>query len=293
MLRSVVFELSSLDTVPILGPLGRPIQGWFLEQVSTQDPALGKLLHDGSKPKPYTVSTLLDEHSHPLHAGYWLKEGEQCWIRITTLSSDLSQLVEDFCNKRLPKRLELYKMKFRMDGFTCKSSEHLLAGGITFPEITDEAGTWINNHPGKETDTVRLEFTSPTAFRNHEADVPLPIPKLLCHSWLKSWNTYAPAALEIAPMWLEFAENCFVVSELTNLNTSRWSFADGTHGVATGFTGTVALTRLPQHKCGEYAEIWAGANVILYWLSLYSFFCGTGHHTTIGLGQTRPIVPKL
>ena len=35
-----------------------------------------------------------------------------------------------------------------------------------------------------------------------------------------------------------------MVSELTNLNTESWRFAEGTHCVPTGFTGTAAFTLL-------------------------------------------------
>ena len=139
--------------------------------------------------------------------------------------------------------------------------------------------------------TVRMEFATPTAFRSEGADIPLPIPGHVFRGLWQKWNAYAPEDFQISPVWPAFANACVMVSELTGINTERWVFAEGTRGAATGFTGVVGFTLLPKNACGEFEPFWDGADRVLQNLAQFSFYCGTGHHTTIGLGQTRPLSP--
>jgi CRISPR-associated endoribonuclease Cas6 len=77
---------------------------------------------------------------------------------------------------------------------------------------------------------------------------------------------------------------------MTAVNTMRWEFADGTRGAATGFTGTVGFTLLPKPKINEkWKPFWDGADVVMHSLARFAFYCGVGHHTTIGMGQTRSL----
>jgi CRISPR-associated endoribonuclease Cas6 len=267
----------------VLSPLGRPIQAWFLGQLTRFQPELAKVLHDLQGPKPYTVSTLLDERGRPLASGRWLQPGEELWIRLTSFSSELSDLLIKGLRTNSPARMELYKMAFRVNGFTYDPAQSPWAGATSFPDLAERVGMEDRSRQ------VRLEFASPTAFRSEGADIPLPIPNHVFRGLWQKWNAFAPEALQIDSAWPEFAAACVMVSEITCLNTERWRFAEGTRGASTGFTGTVAFTLLPRHMCKGYEDLWGGADQVLRLLSAFSFYCGTGHHTTIGMGQTRPL----
>jgi CRISPR/Cas system endoribonuclease Cas6 (RAMP superfamily) len=110
-------------------------------------------------------------------------------------------------------------------------------------------------------------------------------------SYGQKWNAVAPEGVQIQDLWPGFAAACIMVSELSGLNTTRWSFAEGTRGVATGFTGAVGFTLLPKRQCGEWAEYWDGADRVMQSLAKFAFYCGTGHHASIGMGQTRVLEP--
>ena len=289
MLLSLLFSISPTADVPILGSLGRPAQAWFLEQVTLRRPRLGQELHDTEGLKPYTVSTLLDDRGRPFRPGRWLQAGESCWLRMTTLGGPLSELVLGEVLRKLPSRLNLYKMEFRIDGWTLDRAQHPWAGEASFTGIAQApAGRQNGSHSPRQ---VRLEFVSPTAFRSGGSDIPLPLPDKIFRSYYEKWNAFAPEAMRIHEAWPDFANNCLRVNELTAVNTERWSFAEGSHGVATGFTGTVGITLLPRHQCGAWQDAWDGAAVVLQTMAQFAFFCGTGHHTTIGLGQTR-LLPR-
>jgi len=170
MLHSFLISLTAETSYPILGALGRPAQAWFFRQVTRVRAGLVQQLHDEQALKPYTVSTLLDDNGRPLETGIWLKPGQTCWLRITTLDETLSELVEQKILPHLPPRLTLYKMDFRVDGVARTRAEHPWAGSSSFSEIAQDVAL------AKSGETVRLEFASPTAFRNHGLDVCLPLP---------------------------------------------------------------------------------------------------------------------
>jgi len=283
VLLSILIALEPTKPYPILGALGRPVQGWFLRQLTTHSPDLAKLLHDHTGIKPYTVSTLLDDRGFPLSKGRWLQSGETCWVRLTLFESELIEIVLQKILKNLPSRMTLYKMNFRIDGYTLDPAQHPWANQITFPGIANAA------YKSGTCRKVRMEFTSPTAFRSDGSDTPLPVPENVFRGYWQRWNRWAPESLVIDEIWPDFVSSCVKVSELTALNTERWTFADGTRGSATGFTGTVSFTLLPEAQCGEFIHYWHGAAQVLNTLAAFSFYCGTGHHTTIGMGSTRKI----
>lgn len=287
MLRSILLSLTAESSYPILGALGRPAQAWFLGQVTRSHAALASKLHDEQGLKPYTVSTLLDSRSRPLRAGSWLEPGEECFLRITTLNEELSDVLEKKITRRPPKNLTLYKMDFRVDGIYTKHSEHEWAGEDSFSGIAQDTNmASMGNH-------IRMEFVSPTAFRNNNLDVCLPAPGQVFRSLLDKWNTFAPEPMQVHELWKEFSNDCILVDEMTAVNTVHWEFAEGTRGAATGFTGTLGFTLLPKNKVKkEWQEYWDGASMVMHSLAKFAFYSGVGHHATIGMGQARSIYQK-
>ena len=284
MLRSILISLTAESSYPILGTLGRPVQAWFLGQLTRSNPALASKLHDEQGLKPYTVSTLLDSRSRPLRPGSWVEPGEVCWMRITSLSEELSDLIETKFIKKLPKHLTIHKMDFRVYDVATKRTEHEWAGTTTFSEIAQDATL------ASAENRVRMEFASPTAFRNNGLDICLPTPGQIFRSLWEKWNTFAPEPMQVHELWPQFANDCILVDELTALNTTHWDFSEGSGRSATGFTETVGFYLAPKSKVKEqWQEYWDGANVVLQSLANFSFYSGVGHHTTTGMGQTRKL----
>lgn len=282
MLRSILISLTAESSYPILGTLGRPVQAWFLTQITRSNPTLASRLHDEHGLKPYTVSTLLDSHSRPLRAGFWVQPGELCWIRITSLNEELSDLIETKLIKKISNQLTIHKMNFRVDNVATKRTEHEWAGSTTYPEIAQDAAlTSAENQ-------VRMEFVSPTAFRNNGLDICLPASGQVFRSLWEKWNTFAPEPMQVHDLWPQFANDCILVDELSAVNSTRWDFSEGSGRTATGFTGTVGFYLAPKSKIKpQWQEAWDGANVVLQSLAKFSFYSGVGHHTTVGMGQAR------
>lgn len=294
MLLSILISLSPTSTVPILGPLGRPVNAWLLGLIANQQKSLAAALHDENGMKPYTVSTLINDFGQPLRTGKWLQPGESCWLRITTIDSGLSELMLRTILPNIPDRLSLYKMDFRINGWSLDPAQHPWAASSSYQDIAQRAA--IQTHSRQ----VRMEFVSPTAFHaaqsaHKNADVSLPIPTHVFRSYCQKWNTFAPVVMHVGKFWPEFVEACVMVRELTSVNTIRWVFGEGTRGIITGFTGTVGFSLLPKHQCGQWMDTWDGADNLLQTLAVFAFYCGTGHHATIGCGQTRmlPAIERM
>lgn len=279
---SLLFHLEPLSTVPEAF-LGREAQTWFLRQVEALDLALSQELHDGANRKPYTVSDVMRAQQ----GGFLL--------RITAFDDRLEDFVLGRLIPALPDRLRLWWADFRILRVLDTSSGNPLAARVGWADLA-QAGEL------EKTRSVLLNFFSPTAFRSQGADIPLPLPALLFRGWLEKWNECAPAERCIDPRFLDFAELAVQVDALQNLNTHRVEFANGKRGGATGFQGAVGISVLPRKSCAAWAEDahkpWA-ADWVSRWeayrrealaLALFSFFCGTGHHTAAGLGQTHPVL---
>lgn len=286
MLRSILIALTAESSYPILGGLGRPAQAWFLGQLTRSHAALASRLHDEQGLKPYTVSTLLDERMRPLRAGDWVAPGEICWLRITSLSEEVSEALHQKIIQRIPKRLTLHKMDFRVDDIFTHRAEHEWAGETSFTEMAEA----VTGRPARQ---LRMEFVSPTAFRNNNLDICLPLPGQVFRSLWEKWNAFAPEPMQVHELWPQFAGDCILVDEMTAVNTTRWEFAEGTRGAATGFTGTVGFSLIPKGKIKtNWQEYWEGAATVMQSLAQFAFYSGVGHHTTIGMGQCRPLLSK-
>jgi len=125
---------------------------------------------------------------------------------------------------------------------------------------------------------IRLRFCSPTSFRSREMHYPLPDPLLVYQSWLARWNAFAPAAEQINIALLD------VVAEHVALGRYdlRTELVDlGKNRKMVGFVGIVQFNVL---HAGKVGEAWVRK---LNLLADYALYCGTGHKTAQGMGQTR------
>jgi CRISPR-associated endoribonuclease Cas6 len=187
--------------------------------------------------------------------------------------------------QHLPKRATFYKMDFRVDDVFTHKAEHAWAGQSSFPDMAQDGANCKSAHD------VRMEFVSPTAFRNNGLDICVPVSGQVFRSLWARWNAFCPEPMQIQEEWPDFAAGCILVNELTAVNTTHWVFAEGNRGSATGFTGIVGFY-LPEK--GNLADRWRpyydGAVTVMQSLANFAFYCGVGHHTTIGMGQSRLLI---
>ncbi|MBI5305477.1 MAG: CRISPR-associated endoribonuclease Cas6 [Chloroflexi bacterium] len=143
------------------------------------------------------------------------------------------------------------------------------------PRVTQKSYAQIARD-ADETPNIILRFDSPTSFRSHEMHYPLPDPVMVFASYLARWNAFAPEPLHIADDWMEWLQQSVAVTRFAG-ETHAVQFKDF---VQIGFVGTVQYSVMRHQPDREGI---APLNA----LASYAEFCGTGHKTTQGMGQTK------
>jgi CRISPR-associated endoribonuclease Cas6 len=121
---------------------------------------------------------------------------------------------------------------------------------------------------------IILEFRTPASFQVNGLHQPLPVPDLVFGSYVARWNAFAPHELRIDEAWMDWARAAVAVSRF-DLRSEVMRFPKYQQ---IGCVGKVQyrITREPSN-CEA---------AMLDCLADYAFFCGTGHKTTQGMGQT-------
>jgi len=247
---------------------GRAMHALFLDLTARADARMAQALHDSDGIKPFTSSNLVGLHV-PERANKALAQpGVPLRWRITTCDPSLTALWIEKVLPGLPETLTVGDVPLTLRACTTTGEEDGWAGAGSYGDLAlrhtlapRPPAPWIN-----------LRFASPTTFRSKDVHVPLPIPQFMLGHWLEKWNAFAPLSLH--PDVRAFAEQEVVVNRY-DLHTEAVQF-----GAATiiGFVGTCSLAV----RCDD--PYWRR---IPHLLAAFSFWCGTGHRTPYGLGQTR------
>lgn len=237
------------------------LHAWFLDQVRQTNPELSAYLHDGQSEKPFTLSRLDGDF---LTSGKTLKLKPDTTYRwyITALYQPLTQWLAEWV-QHLPDMIKLRRAVLNI------SRWHIALAPTTYPNLFTPIPT--------PSPSLTLSFLTPTSFRRKGHHFPLPVPRNLFHSYLRRWNDFSDQPFDQTAFldWVD--EN--VVIQRHRLESMK--VAAGKKGVVTGFTGAIALgldSGATQHP--EFSQLF-------HTLAQFAPYCGTGHKTPFGLGQTR------
>jgi CRISPR-associated endoribonuclease Cas6 len=254
------FELITPVNASIYPQYSIALHAWFLNSVRTVDPDLSAYLHDGESEKPFTIS-LLDGEVVSSGMNIQLSSDRIYRWYVTGLSQRVTSWMQTWVNN-LPTHVELNNIPLKIQ--SCR---------IAYPATTYSQLLNMENIGG----TVSLEFLSPTSFRRKKHHFPLPLPFNIFQSYLRRWNDFSNLPVEPDDFlpWIDeqVIINCHQISSQKVLA--------GKKGAVTGFTGSVelGLARTAVQN-PEYRRLF-------YALANFAPYCGTGHKTTFGLGQTR------
>lgn len=266
-LHAVVLRLLPKAPVTIPIGLGYQVHAAFLAMIGEVDSDLAEDLHtSGTQYRPFTAS--------PLRGGKRI-EGERlllspdrtCSLRFTVLTPHIYRRLAH--HLLLPQRLPSLRLG---------EAELLITGMIGTPGSSTWAdyATWEGLLEGAHLDpAITLEFASPTAFRQGDLDLPLPVPRLVFSGYLQKWNKYSGSPFDRE--LLDIIERHVGVKEHT---IKTVPFKDGRVTIP-GFVGK--CTFLIKGKLEE--EFIKQINC----LADFAFFAGTGRKTTHGMGMTRRI----
>ena len=237
------------------------LHAWFLQQIQAFDPDLSAYLHNGESEKSFSLSGLNGQfisHSQSLQ----LLENKPYRWRVNGLSSRTVQGLAVWL-RHLPNEMELNHVPLLIE------SVRLAQPATTYNKLYRE---------GKAaTGTVSLSFASPTSFRRKGHHMPLPWPTNVFQSYLRRWNHFAPQKIDQED-FLDWIDNHVIIQQH---QMASMRVAAGKQGSVTGFTG--AVTYALDYKAADEPDYQA----MFYALTQLAPYCGTGHKTTFGLGETQ------
>ena len=227
---------------------GRALHALFYQWLALGDYSLSTRVHDESGPRPFTVSPLYRIDGQPT-------------LRLTLLDDDLWPALER--------------------GISLTPTVEVMGRPLALPPDGPqvEHRTYAELVAGSRAETrIRLRFLSPTSFRSHEMHYPLPDPTIVYQSWLNRWNEFAPEEVRINVALLDIVAAHVAVSRY-DLRTEMVDL--GRNRKVVGFVGLVQYNVI---RAGKIGDEWLRR---LNLLADYARFCGTGHKTAHGMGQTQ------
>lgn len=272
-LYSSVIKLTNLHTVTIPPPGGQHAHAAFLDIVRAVEPALSQTLHDLNGRKPFTVSPLLGlprQKTAEIH----LREGWECWLRVTILDDALfKSFIDYFMNmngRRLP-QIRLGDAHFLVSEILTTPGSHPWAGYLALEDLQKRL-----DEPAP--DSIILDLSSPTSFSLDKNNFELiPYPKLVFGNLATAWKAITGESLVEAVE--KYAEKNWrpVLHHI-----ERKAMTLHNHPQL-GAVGKVEFQRVN----GDGQDSLARA---LNLLADLAFYTGLGRKTAQGMGQCRRVV---
>ena len=269
-LVGLVFNLTPKKDAALPANYAKGLHAWFLNQVKKKDAQLSQYLHNGQSEKPFTLSHLFGEIAEDNNQLLLFKEKTYQWYL-----SALSPQVVSWFRHLLHNMPKFIILNFKQPSGSIFPSKIYL--NIQSVEIALPPTTYNQLFQTVVRKKLALSFLSPTSFRTKGHHYPLPAPDKLFHSYLRRWNHFSadPFGLKAFIPWIE--ANTIITRH--HLDSAR--VAEGKKGLVTGFFGSVELDLASSTKENpEFIKLYKA-------LGQLAPYCGTGHKTTFGLGQTR------
>ena len=258
-LVGLVFELQPLQASDLHRHYAIGLHAWFLDQVRQLDPALSAYLHDGQAEKAFTLSRL--EGAWENRALHLRPDRTYRWT-VTALSQSVAQWLATWLTQR-PEILELRDVPLTINRV------RLIQPATTYTAL------WEGDIPASR--NISLSFLTPTGFHRRGHHLPLPWPTNVFQSYLRRWNDFSDRPCEPDP-FLDWVDDAVFLQRHWLESTK---VAAGKRGSITGFIGAVefGLDRKAAQAEPDFTRL-------LFALAQLAPYCGTGHKTAFGLGQT-------
>lgn len=274
-LYSSVIHLLNLHSVTIPPPGGQHAHGAFFSIVEAVDPDLSAKLHDlrgKGERKPFTVSPVMGlPRSERKTSEVYLREGWQCWLRVTMLNEALFRtFIEYFLDvrgKELP-RIRLGDAHFAVSEILSTPGSHPWAGFVTLEDLQRRL-----DEPAPA--SITLEFHSPTSFSLGQHYELIPYPRLVFGNLATAWKALSGEDLVAAVEKYAEANLRLVVHRLERKPIQLQNHPQ------LGSVGQVEY----QFIRPEDTPLARALNL----LADLAFFSGVGRKTTQGMGMTRRI----
>jgi len=268
-LVSLVITVRPTQPVTVPGHLGRAAHALLLRWLDEANPDLARRWHDLDGPKPFTCSSLVGAE-RLLNNSRQLVPQQTYWLRLTSLDPSISDVLLARQNEP-PAEIELDGVALAVENMTTDPAIHSWAGTASYEQIAAPYLLAREQAPRR----LRLALFSPTAFRQHDMNMPIPMPDLVFGGLADRWNAFSPIA--VSPEVRRYCEACVALNTF-RLRSRALPMKDNSLQVGTvGHVGYVTV---------NYDRYWMGVMALLADFALYA---GIGRMTTAGMGQARRI----
>ncbi len=254
---------------------GQGFRNLVFQLVESLGPRLSQQVA-GARRRPFTVSPFFAKRRPPgprgahqredhRFRGQTVKAGTPCRFRLT--------LLEDRLYHAMARLMGTSPLFISVDGRGLRVT-HILSSrqesdpwprSQTYGQLLEEASSTCRE--------LRIQFVTPTTFIRHGGALPLPDPQITFKGFLQSWNWFAFLPLSSD---LERLIDHHIL--LKDFRISATTYDTG-EGKTPSFTGLCQFVLVGRHHEKHIREF----NL----LADYSFYCGTGDHTDMGMGVTQ------
>ena len=263
-LMSIRFVLRPRKTNRIPGWLGQAAHGFFLRTLQSIHPGLSEIIHSQQTGiVPFTVNNPggVDMRQPMID----IRPSKRLVLRYTALHPHMSMLI---LNGMIPMwsktGFDLHDQPFFIEDMTVDEEENIWAGMNSYYDLLSRAGT---------NSIIKMDFTTPTAFKSKGQFLRLPEPRAVFGSLLRRWNAFAPVCMP--EEMLDDIENVVVVDK-HDIHTASARIKGRI--TQKGFVGKVSF-----RVQSESLLLCQYLNA----LALFAKYSGVGIRTGIGMGQAK------
>ncbi|MBD1847535.1 CRISPR-associated endoribonuclease Cas6 [Cyanobacteria bacterium FACHB-63] len=264
MPHSLVLNLQPQSPIPASHLSGRHLHALFLDLVRSQNPTLSETLHKQPSEKSFTLSSLQTRSHHSiLQYQHERAISVPCWWRISLLDDALfSKLAHLWLNlsPRQPWHLGAAELTVTSILGTAQPNQPW-AGFSSYAQLYEQA-----SDRGRQ---IKLQFCTPTTFRQTQYDSALPTKELVFQSLLRRWNQYSGIPFSeavIEPLYPSYFD---IRTEIVMDSRSK----------LIGCVGEVTFKILGEVDVETIRQINALADFAMY--------AGVGRKTPMGMGMVR------
>jgi CRISPR-associated endoribonuclease Cas6 len=278
MPAAALLFLQAREPGAIRGFSGQHAHGFWLNHWHDINPEIGDSLHDGRSLRQYTVGPFTGL-ADTVRGRTAVADGDIAILRLTSLDdTQQPHLLEEWL-AQVPDQPRIGSVLWQPQRVIRDRIDHSAAGETTYLDLQDR---YRNDRPVPKQWT--LSFESPMAVHLlGDRYLPFPLPEKIVRSWLDYWIEYAALPL----LTQEDTREAFLARVAAGLLVSRYKLK------TVAFRFKFGRAEVPQIGCvGQVTisgDLTAADRAVVATLVDFAFYCGTGHHTTMGMGQTRVV----
>lgn len=278
-----VLELQCQEDGAIYGLTGQHAFRFWEQVWNGVTETLGASRIERHADRAFTLSPLMGV-SEMRHRRTPLLAGDNAQLRLASLDDMVNDVVHESLLRLVGEYVVLGGVRWKLLQVIGPESDNPHTGTVSYLKLSEQHHYW---RPIQQ-ENWKLALTTPTVVRLDNGQyLPFPLPSAILSLWLERWIEFAPASAPFAGQ--DISALAYEIASKLALNRYRLKAIDSNlmfdrDFPEAGCVGKLVLTATSLSR-SEFQ--------IVSTMVDYAFYCGTGIHTELGLGQTRTERPLL